>query len=121
MATAPKKATLNPPKTPACCGGGPAGAGDSAAVLRRESASATPAADWKVSPAADDQKNKAAAAVATLIRPEPSANAAAKGPDPYHSCLRIAIVNCLFCHFLKNFLCFSSSAAFFCLCACGVH
>ncbi|KAK6148305.1 hypothetical protein DH2020_019227 [Rehmannia glutinosa] len=78
MATTAKKATLPAPKTAACCA--PAAAGDSAAVVRRESASATAAADWKVSPvAAEDQQSKKAAAVASLIRPEPSSNATTKG------------------------------------------
>ncbi|KAK6148314.1 hypothetical protein DH2020_019226 [Rehmannia glutinosa] len=83
MATTAKKATLPAPKTAACCA--PAAAGDSAAVVRRESASATAAADWKVSPvAAEDQQSKKAAAVASLIRPEPSSNATTKGRKTKH-------------------------------------
>lgn len=131
MATTPKKATLTAPKTAACCSG-PAGADDSAAVVRRESASATAAADWTVSPAAEDQKNKAAATVATLIRPEPSSNAAAKGINRSHFCFLNAIINCLFYLFFSSFrvpmILFSSSVEMSCfvlvyvrICACGVH
>ncbi|CAA0826695.1 Copper amine oxidase family protein [Striga hermonthica] len=80
MATTQKKATLPAPET-ADFGGARAAAGESAAVVRRESASATPAADWKVTTAhAEDQTGKkATAAVASLIRPELSSNAASKG------------------------------------------
>ncbi|KAL0417181.1 UNVERIFIED_CONTAM: Primary amine oxidase [Sesamum latifolium] len=78
MATTTKKATSPTHTTAACCA--PAAAGDSAPVVRRESASASVAADWTVpsAPVEDQQSNKTAA-VAPLIRPEPSSNATAKG------------------------------------------
>ncbi|KAL0441056.1 UNVERIFIED_CONTAM: Primary amine oxidase [Sesamum radiatum] len=78
MATTAKKATSPTHTTAACCA--PAAAGDSAPVVRRESASASAAADWTVpSAAVEDQQSNKTAAVAPLIRPEPSSNATAKG------------------------------------------
>ncbi|KAG8378792.1 hypothetical protein BUALT_Bualt07G0021800 [Buddleja alternifolia] len=77
MATTQKKATLPPPATAACCP--PAAAGGSTGVVHRESASASAGADWNVpSAVVEDQASKKGAAVVSLIRPEPSSNAANK-------------------------------------------
>ncbi|GFP79884.1 phenylethylamine oxidase [Phtheirospermum japonicum] len=70
MATTPKEATVA-----VSFGQKSAGESASAAVVRRENASASAAADWGVSSAAEDLKSKNL----SLIRPDPSTKAPTKG------------------------------------------
>lgn len=67
MATAPQKATLAVHCAPAAAGG-------SAAVVRRENASASGAVDWSVTPAAEDLHQSG-----SLIRADSSSKATTKG------------------------------------------
>lgn len=84
MATTPKEATRAGHFAPAAAGG-------SAVAVRRENVSASGAADWSGASAAEDLQSKN---LASLIRPDPSSKATAKGL-PF-------IFNFLFFFFQKN-------------------
>ncbi|GER38677.1 copper amine oxidase family protein, partial [Striga asiatica] len=75
MATTQKKATLPAPNTANCFA-------NLASVVRRESASAAPAADWKVAAATasaeENPSKRATAVVSSLIGPELSSSASSK-------------------------------------------
>lgn len=77
MATTAKKATL----TNVCCAADGGKSAAAVAGVRREAASAfASAVDWSVpSATAEDLQDKKAAAMTSVIRPEPSSNAATKG------------------------------------------